>query len=182
MIWFMLLIGIIGCTMMAFADPLTEPPSLPSKSLQKPGTITDAIMDMWEVCTMRKSMVLAPTILLQGCNLAFVFGNYPKFVSGGDSIEVAAVFLCFGKELISPRTSCAAYIPPPLYHRNSILLLLLHKWKNLRPLRPIPTPLRLPRIRNTNLHPRTNRNGQPLNTQNRPNNSPLLRRLHLRPL
>ena len=103
MIWAMFFIGAFGCGMMAFADPLSDPPTSSSSPLkstppsqQKPGTITDAILDMWDVCTMKKSIVLAPTILLQGCNLAFVFGNYPKFVRGGDPIEVAAVFLCFG--------------------------------------------------------------------------------------
>ncbi|KAJ3044532.1 DUF895 domain membrane protein [Rhizophlyctis rosea] len=96
MLWAMFFIGLSGCTMMAFADPLTEAPSQGLKAKPPPaGGLGDAILAMWEVTTMKNSLVLLPTILLQGCNLAFVFGSYPQFVRGG-SIEVAAVFLCFG--------------------------------------------------------------------------------------
>lgn len=92
MIWAMVIVATLGCIMLSFVDPLTEP--LDSK-MNTNESLWESVKGMVPVAMLTKSMVLAPAVLLQGCNLAFAFGSFPKFVKGG-SVEVAEVFLFFG--------------------------------------------------------------------------------------
>ncbi|KAJ3274554.1 DUF895 domain membrane protein [Borealophlyctis nickersoniae] len=103
MLWFMLLVGAVGCIMLAFADPMAETPvedigAFKRQAVSGGDSLVDQVKGMWKVAAMRRSVCLAPAMVLQGCNLAFTFGKFPTVV-GPYPARVAEAFLCFGKVL-----------------------------------------------------------------------------------
>ncbi|KAJ3147947.1 hypothetical protein HDU89_005021 [Geranomyces variabilis] len=95
MIWGMFVAGAIGFLLMIFIDPMhsTVVATLPEQTL----TFTEQVRAVWEVAKLKKSLVLMPSIWMQGCNLAFMFGRLPDMLpDGAGKVAVAKVFLCYG--------------------------------------------------------------------------------------
>ncbi|KAI8908885.1 hypothetical protein DFJ77DRAFT_473639 [Powellomyces hirtus] len=95
MIWGMFAAGAIGSAMMLFTDPMhsTVVSTLPEKTV----TFVDQLRAVWDVSKMKKSLVILPSIWMQGCNLAFMFGRLPEMLpAGAGKVAVAQVFLCYG--------------------------------------------------------------------------------------
>ncbi|KAJ3170851.1 hypothetical protein HDU87_008679 [Geranomyces variabilis] len=95
MIWGMFAAGAVGFLLMIFIDPMhsTVVATLPEQTL----TFTEQVRAVWEVAKLKKSLVLMPSIWMQGCNLAFMFGRLPDMLpDGAGKVAVAKVFLCYG--------------------------------------------------------------------------------------
>ncbi|KAI9102617.1 major facilitator superfamily domain-containing protein [Phlyctochytrium arcticum] len=94
MIWSMFGVAATGSFLLLFANKMTLEHSVPQGP--KPN-VQDQVWQVWTVAKMRQSLVVAPAIWVQGCNLGFAFGRLPELLPrGSSSVAIAEVFLCYG--------------------------------------------------------------------------------------
>ncbi|KAI8824042.1 uncharacterized protein EV422DRAFT_564748 [Fimicolochytrium jonesii] len=96
MIWAMLIVVSLGALMLFFAAPMAAvPTSLTTSSA--PSSLRENVKAVWRVMRMPKSAVVAPSIWIQGCNLALMFGRLTETLpAGSGQAAVSKCFLCYG--------------------------------------------------------------------------------------